>query len=214
MKDIDHFIQLCVENNILRFGDFTLKSGRRSPYFFNAGLFNNGALLYAVGSYFADALETSDLAYDMLLGPAYKGIPLVSSTAIALHTQHQKNIPYAYSRKEAKTHGEGGNLVGAPLTGRVIILDDVITAGTAIRATLPLFKESDAVLAGIGVILDRQEKSIGNLSAIQALEQELQVPVKSLLRLDTIIAYFINQPNMSSELLANIQAYQATYGVN
>lgn len=212
MHNIDGFIQLCLDNHILCFGDFTLKSGRQSPYFFNAGLFHNGTLLQTLGEAFADALENSPIEYDMLLGPAYKGIPLVSTTAIALAENHHKTVPYAYTRKEPKQHGEGGCLVGAPLAGKVVIIDDVITAGTAIRATLPLIEASEATLAGIMVILDREEKLEGDLSAIQTLEKDLQVPIGHIINFRTLINFVKKQKDISPELTASIEAYRNQYG--
>ncbi|MHA7840356.1 MAG: orotate phosphoribosyltransferase [Gammaproteobacteria bacterium] len=213
MYSTDNFIQLCLDNNILCFGDFTLKSGRQSPYFFNAGLFHNGSLLQVVGEYFANALEKSPIKYDMLLGPAYKGIPLVSTTAIALATKHHKTIPYAYTRKEPKKHGEGGCLVGAPLEGKVVIIDDVITAGTAIKTTLPLIEKSNATLAGIMVIFDREEKLAGDLSAIQTLEKELGVPIGHILNFRTLINFMKKQKDISTKLTIAINNYRDQYGI-
>lgn len=214
MGNPDNFIQLCIENHILCFGDFTLKSGRQSPYFFNAGLFHNGVLLQALGNAFADALENSAIEYDMLLGPAYKGIPLVSSTAIALAERYQKTIPYAYTRKTPKPHGEGGCLVGAPLAGKIVIIDDVITAGTAIRATLPFIEESEGTLAGIMVILDREEKFDGNLSAIQALEKELHVPIGHIINFHSLLNFVKKHKNIPAELATAIASYRDHYGAS
>ena len=213
MDNMDGFIQLCLDNNILCFGNFSLKSGRESPYFFNAGLFHNGTLLQTLGHHFAYALEKSSIEYDMLLGPAYKGIPLVSTTAIALAEKYHKTIPYAYTRKERKQHGEGGYLVGAPLEGKVVIIDDVITAGTAIRATLPLIENSKATLAGIVVILDREEKLKGDLSAIQTLEKELQVPIVHIINFHTLMTFVKKQKDIPNEIITAIKAYGNQYGV-
>lgn len=208
------FLEYAIEHEILRFGEFTLKSGRVSPYFFNAGLFNTGEALAFIGSSYATALNASGLDYDLLFGPAYKGIPLVSVTAAALAIEHQVNKPYCFNRKEAKTHGEGGQMVGSPLQGRVLIVDDVITAGTAIREVMTMIAEAGAKPAGILVALDRQEKGQGELSAIQEIEKEFHVPVLSLINLNQIISYL--QMQRDGELkayLPAIRSYRQRYGV-
>ncbi len=184
------FIQFCLQHQVLRFGEFTLKSGRQSPYFFNAGLFNTGRALAALGEFYAAALQNSGIAYDVLFGPAYKGIPLVSTVAIGLATRFQIDKPYCFNRKEAKEHGEGGQIVGASLAGRVLIVDDVITAGTAIQESIHLITAAGAVPAGVIVSLDRQERGAGDLSAIQEVAAQYGIPVVSLICLDDIVTYY------------------------
>src|SRR5450631_61880 len=174
------FIELCVQLGVLRFGSFTLKSGRESPYFFNAGLFNTGAAIAAVGTAYAAAVAASDLKFDMLFGPAYKGIPLVTITAAALAERHARSVPFAFNRKEAKDHGEGGTIVGAPLKGRVLIVDDVITAGTAIRESIEIIRAAGAQPAGVLLALDREERgSVSPLSAVQEVREQFGIPVVS-----------------------------------
>ena len=206
------FIEFALARGALKFGDFTLKSGRQSPYFFNAGTFNSGAALAALGRYYADAIVASGLKFDMLFGPAYKGIPLVAAVAVALAEQHGLDLPWAFNRKEAKDHGEGGWLVGAPLTGKVLVIDDVITAGTAIREVAALFEKTDASMAAVLVALDRQERGQGALSAIQEVEQVLGVPVRSIVGLSDIIQYLGNQPSQEQQL-ARMQQYRSQYGI-
>lgn len=206
------FIQFSLNHQVLRFGEFTLKSGRVSPYFFNAGLFCTGNTLANLGRYYATAIENSSIAYDMLYGPAYKGIPLVSAAAIALADQHSKNIGYCFNRKEVKDHGEGGNLVGTPLTGRVLIIDDVITAGTAIRESLAMIEKAGAKPAGIVVALDRQERGQSALSSIQEIEQQHNIPVISIIKLDHLLEYLNQQPG-SNDLLEQIYRYREQYGI-
>ena len=206
------FIEFALARGALKFGDFTLKSGRQSPYFFNAGTFNSGAALAALGRYYADAIVASGLKFDMLFGPAYKGIPLVAAVAVALAEQHGLDLPWAFNRKEAKDHGEGGWLVGAPLTGKVLVIDDVITAGTAIREVAALFEKTEASMAAVLVALDRQEKGQGALSAIQEVEQVLGVPVRSIVGLSDIIQYLGNQPSQEQQL-ARMQQYRSQYGI-
>jgi orotate phosphoribosyltransferase len=206
------FIEFALARGALKFGEFTLKSGRQSPYFFNAGTFNSGAALAALGRYYADAIVASDLQFDMLFGPAYKGIPLVASVAVALAEHHGRDLPWAFNRKEAKDHGEGGWLVGAPLTGRVLVIDDVITAGTAIREVAAMFVGTEAEMAAVLVALDRQEKGQGALSAIQEVEQVLGVPVRSIVGLTDIIQYLGEQPSQEQQL-ARMQDYRRQYGV-
>lgn len=206
------FIEFALARGALKFGDFTLKSGRQSPYFFNAGTFNSGAALAALGRYYADAIVASGLKFDMLFGPAYKGIPLVAAVAVALAEHHGLDLPWAFNRKEAKDHGEGGWLVGAPLTGKVLVIDDVITAGTAIREVAALFEKTEASMAAVLVALDRQEKGQGALSAIQEVEQVLGVPVRSIVGLSDIIQYLGNQPSQEQQL-ARMQQYRSQYGI-
>ena len=182
-----HFIDFALEAGVLSFGEYTLKSGRTSPYFFNAGVFNTGRLLSRLGGFYADALVASGMPFDMLFGPAYKGIPLVSSSTASLYDKFTIDVPYAFNRKEEKNHGEGGRLVGAEVSGRVVIVDDVITAGTAIRETMSLLKDTEAEVSGILVAIDRQEKGNGELSAIQEVEQEYVVSVSSIIKLEHIV---------------------------
>lgn len=212
MKDYQkEFIQLALKSSALKFGEFTLKSGRISPYFFNAGLFQSGKALAQLGRFYAQALVESGAEFDLLFGPAYKGIPLVSTTAVAFADHHNKDIPYTYNRKEAKAHGEGGSLVGAPLNGKIAIIDDVITAGTAIREVLQIIKEHGATPAAIVVGLDRQEKGKGELSAIQELQRDTGVPVISIIKLADVVEY-LNQSGDES-LISAITSYRNTYGV-
>lgn len=208
------FLEYAIKHDILRFGEFTLKSGRISPYFFNAGLFNSGEALAFIGGCYAAALTHAGLDYDLLFGPAYKGIPLVSVTAAALATEQGVNKPYCFNRKEAKAHGEGGSIVGAPLQGRVLIVDDVITAGTAVREVMALIKAAGATPAGILVALDRQERGQGELSAIQEIEREFRVPVISLISLTQIIDYLVHQNDDELKVhLRAIREYRQRYGV-
>ena len=208
------FIEFVIRHEILRFGSFTLKSGRTSPYFFNAGLFNTGEALSYIGNSYAAAIAKSGVDYDLLFGPAYKGIPLVSVTAAALAQQHGINKPYCFNRKEAKDHGEGGLTVGAPLQGRVLIVDDVITAGTAIREVMELLQRTGATPAGIVVALDRQERGTGRLSAIQEIREQYQIPVISIIALEQIIAYLSRQDNPAlAGHLADVQRYREEFGV-
>ncbi|KAI8830876.1 orotate phosphoribosyltransferase [Chytriomyces cf. hyalinus JEL632] len=185
------FISFAISNSVLTFGTFTLKSGRTSPYFFNAGLFNSGQALSLLGSYYAAALVDSGLSYDVIFGPAYKGIPLVSATAVALHGNHGLNAPYSFNRKEKKDHGEGGSIVGSPLKGRIVIIDDVITAGTAIRESVDIIKGNGAELAGVLIAIDRQERGVGEtkLSAIEQVQQDYKIPVISIVSLKHVVAY-------------------------
>ena len=208
------FIEYAIEHNILCFGEFTLKSGRVSPYFFNAGLFNTGEALAFLGSSYAAALQLRGPDYDLLFGPAYKGIPLVARTAAALASEHEVNKPYCFNRKEVKDHGEGGLTVGAPLQGRVLIVDDVITAGTAVREVMALMQETGATPAGILVALDRQERGQGELSAIQEIERDYHIPVISLINLTQIIDYLkLQEYDGVSEHLRAVRQYRQRYGV-
>lgn len=206
------FIQLAIDNQALQFGEFTLKSGRVSPYFFNAGrFFQSGGGLAKMGRFYAQALIDSGVAYDLIFGPAYKGIPLASATAVALAEHHGQDVPYCFNRKEAKDHGEGGSLVGAPLTGRTVIVDDVITAGTAIREVMDIIAQSEATPAAVVIGVDRQEKGRSELSAIQEVEQTYNIPVVSIVNLGDIIRY-LEQQGGNNKLDA-IKAYRDQYGV-
>lgn len=206
------FIQLCLRSQVLQFGEFTLKSGRKSPYFFNTGRFNSSAQLAEIGTCFATALQQSEIGYDLLFGPAYKGIPLVCTLALALAATYDIDVPYCFNRKEVKDHGEGGSIVGAPLSGRVCIVDDVITAGTAIRESVELIRASDATVSGVLVLLDRQERGREQLSAIGEIERDLKIPVVSVINLDNIIEYVKSDPSIGQHLPA-IQQYRLEYGV-
>jgi orotate phosphoribosyltransferase len=206
------FLDLAIARNVLRFGEFTLKSGRVSPYFFNAGLFDSGAALATLGRAYADAAMRSGIGFDMLFGPAYKGIVLAAVTAAALAEQHGRDVPFAYNRKEAKAHGEGGTLVGAPLAGRVLIVDDVITAGTAIRESLALIRAAGATPAGVLIALDREERGQGALSATQELAAEHGVPTFAIARLTDLLAYVGDRPDLAGHR-ERLAAYRARYGV-
>ncbi|MFV8818858.1 orotate phosphoribosyltransferase [Haliea sp. E17] len=207
------FIQLAREYEVLRFGEFTLKSGRRSPYFFNAGAFASGRALAALGRCYAQRIVDSGVQFDVLLGPAYKGIPLAAATAIALADQHGIDIPFAYNRKEAKDHGEGGILVGAPLQGRVLVIDDVITAGTAVREVLAMIEGAGATAAGVVIGLNRQERGAGELSAIQELEESHGLPVFSIIDMSHIIDYLEASASAPEGVVAAMKDYRQQYGV-
>jgi len=206
------FIELALECEVLQFGEFELKSGRISPYFFNAGKFSTGGALARLGRCYAAALHASGLQVDMLFGPAYKGIPLVSTTAIALSEQHGVDLPFAFNRKEAKTHGEGGNIVGAPLAGDVVVIDDVMTAGTAIRESMTILNESGARGAGVVIGLDRSERGDGERSAVQQVEQDWGLTVVSVVSLHDIIAWVETHPDMAQHREA-LEQYRERYGV-
>ena len=206
------FIEFALEQQVLRFGEFTLKSGRISPYFFNAGLFNSGAVLAKLGEFYAAAIEQSNIEYDVLLGPAYKGIPLAVTTAVALANQYHKDVPYVFNRKEIKAHGEGGRLVGAPMQGRVLIVDDVITAGTAVREVMTLIAENNASPAGVVIAFNRQEKGEGEQSAIQEVERDFGVPVVSIISLDDLVVYLQGQAGQAG-VLEQVNLYRERYGV-
>ncbi|WP_261843133.1 orotate phosphoribosyltransferase [Aliamphritea ceti] len=206
------FIAFAIDKEVLRFGEFTLKSGRTSPYFFNAGLFNSGEALARLGRCYAAAIQQSGIEYDVLLGPAYKGIPLAATTCVALATDFGQDVPYVFNRKEAKSHGEGGNLVGAPLEGRVLIIDDVITAGTAIREVMTIIEQAGATPAGTVIALNRQEKGKGELSAIQEVERDYNMPVASIVSLENVLTYLEELGNKSQEVDA-IRAYRTAYGI-
>jgi orotate phosphoribosyltransferase len=205
------FLDYCLQRGVLKFGEFTLKSGRVSPYFFNAGLFNTGADLAALGNFYAKAIQQAGVEFDLLFGPAYKGIPLATITASSLYQQHARDIPYAFDRKEVKDHGEGGQTVGSPIQGRVMIIDDVITAGTAIRQSMQLIESLGARVTAVTIALDRQEKGQGELSAIQELEQ-LGIQIITIIRLDDIIQHLKNT-GQSSQLDA-VNSYQERYGID
>ncbi len=209
------FLSFCIESDVLKFGEFTLKSGRTSPYFFNAGLFNTGRMLSRLGRYYADAIINSKVEFDVLFGPAYKGIPLVSAVAIALNEHHDRDVPWVFNRKEAKTHGEGGQLVGAALKGKVLLIDDVITAGTAIRESLSLLEERDAELAAVCVSIDRQERGQKTRSAIQEIEQDHGVNVVTIATLADILEYLhtSEQGKDYQQTIAAIEAYKREFGV-
>jgi orotate phosphoribosyltransferase len=206
------FLDFAIQSGVLRFGEFTLKSGRNSPYFFNTGLFNSGQGLAQLGRYYARAIIQSGIEFDMLFGPAYKGIPLVAATTIALADYHGLDIPYAFDRKEAKDHGEGGNIVGAPLQGRVLIIDDVITAGISATYSIDLIREHNAEAAGFVIALDRQEKTPdNNQSALQVLEAEQSLPVFSIATLDDLVELLQMDAN-KSDILSEINAYRTEFG--
>jgi len=211
------FITFAIDIGVLKFGEFTLKSGRISPYFFNSGLFNTGASLSRLGDFYAQAIEASGIAYDMIYGPAYKGIPLASAMAIALANNVKRDVPYAFNRKEAKSHGEGGIIVGAPLQGKVLIIDDVISAGTSVRESIEIIKAQGAEPAGVVIALDRQEVGQGDTTAIQEVENEFGIAVASIAALEHLIAYLQQQEsqNGGNELhnyVTAINAYRDQYG--
>lgn len=206
------FLDFAITQNALKFGEYTLKSGRISPYFFNAGLFQNGSALTRLGKFYAQAIVESELEFDMLFGPAYKGIPLVAATAIALYTDHGKDYPYAFNRKEAKDHGEGGTIVGAKLQDRVLIIDDVMTAGTAIREAADIVATQGASLGGVAISLDRQERGKTERSAVQEVEALYGIPVIRIVGLDDIISH-VGGGLRNTDLLEKVQAYRNQYGV-
>ena len=206
------FLELALELGVLRFGEFTLKSGRVSPYFFNAGLFNTGYAAAKLGRYYANTIVDSDIEFDMLFGPAYKGIPLVALAASALAEHHDLDVPYAFNRKEAKAHGEGGSTVGAPVEGRVLIVDDVITAGTAVREAVNIIQSQGATVAGLIISLDRQEVGQGDKSAVEDLEQSLNIPVSSIVRLEDMIE-LLEESGEYGEYLDSVLAYRKQYGI-
>jgi len=206
------FIDLALAQEALCFGDFTLKSGRRSPYFFNSGLFNNGSALAKLGEFYARAIHDSGIEYDMLFGPAYKGIPLASAVTIALAERHNRDVPYCFNRKEAKDHGEGGITFGAPLAGRVLIIDDVISAGTSVNLSVALIRAAGATPAGVAISLDRQERGSGGLSAVQEVERTHDLRVISIATLADLVGYLEQYPDYA-ERLALIAEYRREYGV-
>ena len=205
------FIAFAVQKQVLKFGEFTTKAGRVSPYFFNAGLFNDGMSLLKLGEFYAESIKKSGIEFDMLFGPAYKGITLAASIAIAL-AKNGHNVAYAYNRKEAKDHGEGGVIVGAPLQGRVLIIDDVISAGTSVRESIDLITQHGAQACGVAIALDRQEKGLGELSAVQEVQSTHHLPVCASANLSDLLEFVANQQDMAQHLL-NIQMYRQLYGV-
>ena len=207
------FIEFALDRQALKFGEFTLKSGRKSPYFFNAGLFNTGKDLALLGRFYAAALMDANLKYDVIFGPAYKGIPIVSSTVVALSEHHNVDVPYCFNRKEAKDHGEGGNLVGSSIyQQRVMLVDDVITAGTAIRESMRILEDNQSKLAGVLICLDRQEKGRGELSAIQEIKQTYSCDVISIITLDDLIQYLYRDPSRKNQVV-QVEAYRSEYGI-
>ena len=206
------FLDFAIANEVLKFGEFTLKSGRLSPYFFNFGLFQTGSSLAKLGDYYAQAIVDSGIEFDMLFGPAYKGIPLVAVVSATLYEKHGIDLPYAYNRKEVKDHGEGGNIVGAPLTGKVLIVDDVISAGTACREAAEIVKSHNAELAGICISLDRQERGTGELSAVQEVEESYGIKVIKIIGLDNVIQH-IQETAEDTELVDKVSNYRIKYGV-
>lgn len=213
MKDYQKaFIAFAIERGVLKFGEFTLKSGRVSPYFFNAGLFNTGGDLAKLGRYYASAIVDAGINFDVLFGPAYKGIPIATTTAVSLVEHHNIDVPYCFNRKEAKTHGEGGNLVGSPLSGNVLLVDDVITAGTAIRESMTLIEQQGANLSGVLIALDRQERGKGELSAIQEVERDFNTQVVSIVSLADVMTYVEEHGDLHEHVDA-VAAYRAKYGI-
>jgi orotate phosphoribosyltransferase len=209
------FIEFALSTGVLRFGEFTLKSGRTSPYFFNSGLFNSGDSLAKLGRFYAQAIIEAQLDFDTLFGPAYKGIPLASTTVVALADQHQRDVPYVFNRKEVKDHGEGGQLVGADLTGKVLIIDDVISAGTSVRESVDIIKQAGATPAGVIIALDRQERGQGDKSAIQEVQDEHGIPVCSIISLNDLLGYLENTDDAAlKQSLPAVKAYREQYGVN
>ena len=207
-----NFLELAMKLGVLKFGEFTLKSGRKSPYFFNAGLFNTGQSIADLGQYYANAIVDSGIEFDMIFGPAYKGIPLATISAVALAEHHQINKPFSYNRKESKQHGEGGIIVGAPLNGKVLIIDDVITAGTAVKEAFNLIENSNAKIAGLIISLDRQEIGESGKSAIQELEDNLNIPVVSIAKLDDLIELIKISDDLKVHL-SSIIKYQEQFGI-
>lgn len=207
------FLDFALDVGVLRFGEFTLKSGRLSPYFFNAGLFNTGAALARLGKYYAQTIMDSGIAFDVLYGPAYKGIPLAAVTAAALYDQHGRDVAYAFNRKEAKDHGEGGVIVGHALEGRVLIIDDVISAGTSVRESMDIIAQLGAKAAGVVIALDRQEKGQGELSAIQEVERDYNIPVAGIVKLQDLVSFLEEKGNAPDQLQA-IRDYREKYGVS
>jgi len=206
------FIAFAIKKEVLRFGEFKTKAGRLSPYFFNAGLFNDGMSLMKLGEFYATAIKNSGIEFDMLFGPAYKGITLAASIAIAF-AKDGRNIPFAYNRKETKNHGEGGIIVGSPLKGRVLIIDDVISAGTSVRESVTLITDNGGTACGVAIAIDRQEKGLGELSAVQEVIKNHQIPVCTIANLSDLLKYLQIQQNMAQNLRA-VSAYRQQYGVN
>ena len=206
------FLHFALQKQVLRFGSFTTKAGRLSPYFFNAGLFNDGASVLQLAKFYAQSIAESGLSFDMLFGPAYKGIVLSAATAMMLSQEHQKNVPFAYNRKEAKDHGEGGTIVGAPLQGKVLIIDDVISAGTSVRESVELIRHAGAQPCGVAIALDRMEKGSGSLSAVQEVAQQYQIPVIAIASLNDLLA-LLKKDEKWQEFLPAVEAYRQQYGV-
>lgn len=206
------FIKFALETGVLRFGSFTLKSGRISPYFFNSGLFNTGSSLARLGQFYAQAIVETDLEFNIIFGPAYKGIPLASSATIALAEHYQRDVPYVFNRKELKDHGEGGLLVGAELKGNVLIIDDVISAGTSVGESVAIIRAQNATPAGVIIALDRQEKGQTEQSAIEQVERKYKIPVISIICLDDLLAYLESNRTLVAHIPA-MKAYRAQYGV-
>ncbi|MBT4574238.1 MAG: orotate phosphoribosyltransferase [Thiotrichales bacterium] len=205
------FLEFAISAGVLRFGEFTLKSGRVSPYFFNAGLFNHGAQLARLGRYYAAAIVESGIEFDLLYGPAYKGIPLAADTATYLAEEHNLDIPFAFNRKEVKDHGEGGVIVGAPLEGRILVIDDVISAGTSVRESVDIIKDNSATFAGVVISLDRQERGQRDRSAIQEVESDYGVEVASIVNLEDMITYLKDLPDFANSL-DSVRKYREQYG--
>jgi orotate phosphoribosyltransferase len=206
------FIAFCIDSGVLRFGQFKTKAGRISPYFFNAGLFNDGAKLWRLGQFYAKAILAADESFDMLFGPAYKGIPLAASVAIAL-AQDGRNVPYAFNRKETKDHGEGGRTIGAPLTGRVLIVDDVISAGTSVRESVELIRAEGATPCGVAIALDRLERGAGARSAVQEVRESFGLPVVAIADLDDLVQFLGDKPELERPLI-DIEHYRQLYGAD
>ena len=206
------FIEMSIQIGALKFGEFELKSGRVSPYFFNMGLFSTGQALKNIGDFYASALEESDIEFDMLFAPAYKGIPLASVMSASLFMNHDKDVPFVYNRKEKKDHGEGGRIVGPPLSGKIVIVDDVITAGTAIKEASQIIRETGAEISGIIIAIDRQEKGAGEYSAVQEASSKLGVPVISIVNLDQILAFVKNSSSELEDHVEAIESYRKEYG--
>ena len=206
------FIEFALSRNVLKFGEFTLKSGRKSPYFFNAGLFNTGADLARLGEFYAAAIQASAVNFDVVFGPAYKGIPIGTSVSVALFNRYGIDKPVCFNRKEVKDHGEGGNLIGSPLQGKILLVDDVITAGTAIRESMELISANKAELAAVLIALNRKERGKGELSAIQEVERDYQCQVLSIIDLDDLMEFIEQDPRYSSHL-PEMRAYRAEFGV-
>jgi len=207
------FIEFALSYNVLRFGEFTLKSGRLSPYFFNTGLFNTGEALHKLGRYYAEAIVESGIKFDVIFGPAYKGIPLACSCAAALHDVHGQNVFYSFNRKEAKDHGEGGSIVAAALEGNVLIIDDGISAGTAVRESISIIQDAGATVAGVTISMDRQERGQDTISAIQEVEQTYKIPVINIICLGDLIEY-LDKHGDNKQQLQSIEAYREQYGVS
>ena len=214
MKDYQHdFLAFSLEKEVLRFGEFTLKSGRISPYFYNTGLFNTGGSLARLGRFYAQAIVDSGIEFDVLYGPAYKGIPLAAVTSAALYDNHQMDVAYAFNRKEAKDHGEGGVIVGHPLEGRVLIIDDVISAGTSVRESVDIIRDNNAAPAGVVIALDRQERGSGEKSAVQEVEQDIGMQVAAIARLEHLVDFIAGETD-HQQWLEPIRAYRSQYGIN